>query len=218
MARSTLQKVLKMCLALVLIGSVRAHDTVGLKVDLDVSEVPHLGDWGSQASRLASEWYPRLCHLLASEARHQTIQIKIAKAEKGVAHAVGPKIWIASSWVEKQPHDLGLVVHELVHVVQGYPSGETLWLVEGIADYLRWAIYEGKHQQWFPKPKEPKAYLKGYRMCAGFLLWLESGMAPGIVKRLNRKLSAGEYQDRDFEHITGKSLDELWQLYQQARR
>ena len=40
-------------------------------------------------------------------------------------------------------------IHELCHVVQSYPNGNPLWVTEGIADYVRWAIYEKKPHQWF---------------------------------------------------------------------
>jgi hypothetical protein len=53
-------------------------------------------------------------------------------------------ITISGKWITEHPDDLGMVIHELVHVVQGYPNSrhKAGWLVEGIADYIRWWRYE----------------------------------------------------------------------------
>ncbi|WP_162550328.1 basic secretory protein-like protein [Hymenobacter nivis] len=44
------------------------------------------------------------------------------------------------AWLLKHPEDLGVVTHEVMHVVQAYPNGSCPgWLTEGIADYVRYA-------------------------------------------------------------------------------
>ncbi|HBE72132.1 MAG TPA: hypothetical protein DDW52_28680 [Planctomycetaceae bacterium] len=205
-------------LSLLLVGATSAPglaDSPSLEVTLDTSETPHLRAWGEDARELIHRWQPRLMNLLATKpkAPANRITLKIRNSNKGVGSTSRNIISVSSHWIEKHPEDLGLVFHELVHVVQGYPSGDPWWLTEGIADYLRWAIYEGKDLAWFPRPKVPKGYRKGYRVAAGFLLWLEIEHAPGIVKRLHNAMRNREYSDELFQLQTGQQLNELWAAY-----
>ncbi|MEM7559373.1 MAG: basic secretory protein-like protein, partial [Planctomycetota bacterium] len=59
----------------------------------------------------------------------------------------------------------------------------------------------------------PKGYKKGYRVTAGFLLWLEADRAPGIVKKLNTAMRGENYSEKLFKQESGRSLDELWSEY-----
>ena len=184
-------------------------------VNLDVSETPHLAKWGNRAKTLIIEWHPRLQNLIPTKGftPPREIDLVIRKTDKGVGGTSGTRITLSSHWLEKHPDDFGLVIHELVHVIQSYPNGEPWWLTEGIADYLRWGIYEGKKQSWFPKPKVKQGYKRGYRVTAGFLLWLETEIEPGIVKKINSALRNGKYTDKIFENETGKTLSSLWDTY-----
>lgn len=67
------------------------------------------------------------------------------------------------------PDDQGAIVHEMVHVVQQYRGrGNPGWLVEGIADYFRWFVYEPPSKQ--PHPDLSRAsYRDSYRTTAAFL-------------------------------------------------
>lgn len=184
------------------------------RIELDSREVPELRPWGEEAAARAGEWWPRLRNLLDSpEPAPETIQLVLKQSDQGVAHRSGDRIEVMSGWVRAHPEDLGLVIHELVHVIQNYPTGEPRWLIEGIADYLRWAIYEGWPLQRFPRPEEPAGYAQGYQATAGFLLWLEQGPAPGIVRRLDRALRANAYRDSLFEDWAAAPLDQLWRAY-----
>ena len=186
-----------------------------IKVTLDITEVPHLKKWGEEAETLLVEWYPRINNLLPSKGYKvpQTVTLKIRKSDKGVGETGGTLITLSSNWIETHPDDFGLVIHELVHVIQAYPSGDSMWLTEGIADYIRWGIYEGKEQAWFPRPKVKQGYKKGYQVTAGFLLWLESDISPGIVKKLNTAKRNRKYSANLFHIETGQTLDELWDVY-----
>lgn len=186
-----------------------------VKVTLDTSEVPHLKEWGEKAKDLIIEWHPRLCNLVPSEGfvPPNEISLKIKKTDKGVGATSGTKITISSHWIEKKPNDFGLVIHELVHVIQNYPSGNPWWITEGVADYLRWGIYEAKPQSWFPRPKDKFGYKKGYQITGGFFLWLETSKSPGIVKKLNTAMRKKEFSDEIFKKETGLSVEELWNQY-----
>lgn len=186
-----------------------------LAVQLDVSQAPHLKDWGERSRQLILDWHPRIANLLPTKdfPPPNKVVLRIRKSEKGVAATAGRKITVMSHWVDKHPDDIGLVIHELVHVIQSYPGGSESWLVEGVADYVRFGIYEGKGLDWFPRPKKAQGYKRGYRVAAGFLLWLEADAAPGIVKKLNTAMRHREYNAEIFKDETGKTLDELWVEY-----
>ena len=65
-----------------------------------------------------------------------------------------------------------MIVHEAVHVVQLYPEFGPGWVAEGIADYIRWYLYEKKPLEWFPIGEEEKGYEVAYRIIGGFFLWV----------------------------------------------
>ena len=50
-----------------------------------------------------------------------------------VGGTAGARIGVSSGWVKKRPGDFGLVIHELVHVIQDYRGGGVGWVTEGIA-------------------------------------------------------------------------------------
>jgi hypothetical protein len=115
--------------------------------------------------------------------------------------------------------DIGCVYHELVHVIQNYGLRVSGWLTEGIADYLRWAIYEGKSQDWFPFTDKPQGYRDSYQVAGGFFLWLESDRCPGVVNKLNTALRKRTYKDESFfKEETGRTIDELWADYVKGRK
>ena len=205
--------------AVLCLGTPALSESKMVNVELDASAVPELQEWGEQAKALVEEWYPRIVNLIPTRGFEPPTEVKIIlrKSDRGIADASGGNIRISSGWIERHPEDIGLVVHELVHVIQNYGPNRQSWLVEGIADYLRWAIYEAKPQSWFSVPRQPDGYRQGYRVTAGFLLWLESDLAPGIVNKLNTALRKRSYSDAIFETETGMNLEALWAEYQKDR-
>lgn len=188
-------------------------------VKLDTTQVPELADWGQEARDLMIEWHPRFTNLLASKGftPPNRMELILQKSDKGIGGTAGSRIVVSSHWIEKHPEDIGLVAHELVHIIQRYPSPQPGWVTEGIADYMRWAIYEGKPLDFFPISKKAQGYRDSYRVTAGFFLWLESDQAPGIVRRLNAAMRNRAYDDALFEEAAGKPLDQLWNEYQVSR-
>jgi len=102
-----------------------------------------------------------------------------------------------------------MVVHELTHVIQSYPNSDAGWLVEGIADYVRFFHFEPKTKL---GPIDParESYRDGYRTTAVFLAWIERTHDKAIVRKLNDALRKSEYRYDLFKKHTGKSLDRLW--------
>lgn len=190
-----------------------------LNVHIDSSQAPRLQSWCENAKREMEAWYPRLINLMAPQGEEmpQEIIFRVKDSNEGVAWTSGNQITAVSGWIDNNPEDVGFAIHELVHVVQHYPGGNPGWVVEGIADYFRWSIYDGKPLSWFPLSEKNNGYEDSYRVTAGFFLWLESGPAPGIVRQLDRAMRKSDYDDRIFRECGGKSLPVLWKEYVKVR-
>ncbi|MBN8247059.1 MAG: hypothetical protein J0L84_06400 [Verrucomicrobia bacterium] len=201
------------------VPSTAAADGGTRAVRVEAAACPEHAAWAAAAETLANEWYPRLGNLLASDIAVELprVRIRIDPAYRGVAAASGAEIRIAADWVKEHPEDArGVVIHELVHVVQAYPENREGWITEGIADYLRCAVFEGRPLREFPRPSGESPYRDGYKPAAGFLFWLESTRAPGTVRRLNAALRNGTYGTNTFREIAGAESTDLWRAYCEA--
>ena len=201
--------------------SMGAKVVVHLDVN-DVNDSPKLVEWGKTAKTLIEEWHQRTANLIPTKGFNPPTEVwlKIRKSNRGVAGTSGGHITVSSGWIEKHPEDLGCVHHELVHVIQDYKERRVPgWVTEGIADYLRWGIYDGKPLDWFPFSDKPQGYKDSYRVTGGFFLWLESDVCPGIVNKLNTAIRKRSYADETwFEKQTGRTIDSLWADYIKDRK
>jgi hypothetical protein len=101
----------------------------------------------------------------------------------------------------------------MVHVVQAYGGRKVPgWLVEGIADYFRFWIYEPKAPRHRVDPQRSR-YTDGYQVTGAFLAWLVKTYDKDIVAKLNAACRQGKYQDKLFQDYTGKDLDALWKEF-----
>jgi hypothetical protein len=133
----------------------------------------------------------------------------------GVAYANGKDLHISADWVKSHPNDYGMVVHELTHLVQRYPSYKASWLVEGIADYVRNGYFEPAIA--LPTVNFEKAkYTDAYKTTATFLLWLEKNGHKDLVRKLSAALVANTYSDATWKELTGKDVADLWQEFASA--
>lgn len=192
-------------------------DIKKLIVNLDYSETPHLEKWGEDAKQLLLDWIPKISNLLEDKNFPDEINLVFQKSEEGIAYADSNKIVVSSHWIEKYPDDIGLIVHEGVHVVQLYPSFHPGWLTEGIADYIRWHLYEKKQLDWFPLSKNEKGWEDAYQATGGFLLWLTIEKNPNIVKILHSAMKTESYSDSIFNENCGNDLPKLWMDYNDFR-
>jgi hypothetical protein len=181
-----------------------------VQVTVDTTEVPELADWASEAKELVEKWHPLIADLLKSDGFTPPGEIKLVfkKDMKGIAYTARDTIVIAADWIKKHPDDKGMVVHELTHAIQAYRRGGPGWLVEGIADYVRFYHYEPKTKLTV-NPRRA-SYRDGYRTTAMFLNWIEQNHDKDIVRKLNEALRKAEYKDELFKTCTSKTLDELW--------
>ena len=164
--------------------------------------------------------YPTLVKTFNKDSR-DTIRFVIDPNYDGVAVTSNGRVVYSSKYMTKNPGDIDVVTHEVMHIVQGYGgrSGMPGWLTEGIADYVRYEYgVANPAGGWrLPKFSESHSYTNSYRIAARFLVWLENSGHKGIVKKLDQ---AG--RDRTYEQgalwqkLTGKTVDELWADYVKA--
>jgi hypothetical protein len=203
-------------LACLVLLAAPAQEKAAPKVAVDVSQAPDLKDWADQAKKLCEEWHPRMSEFLASKGFTPPAEVSIVfvKDMKGVAETSGNKIRISADWVRKHPEDTGMVVHELCHVVQSYPPGGPGWVTEGVADYVRYFLYENKTVT--PRERRKGSWKDGYRTSASFLAWVAAKHDKDLVVRLNAAMRSSAYKDALFKDWTGKDLEALWADYQAA--
>jgi hypothetical protein len=176
--------------------------------------------WADEAARVVTEWWPQVAHLLATDDFHSPEQLTLTfkKELKGPAHRTADGLFISVPWITAHPDDFGMIIHEMTHAIQDYHGApkDAGWLVEGIADYIRYWHYE---------PELPRrgidlmkaSYRDGYSTTGAFLAWIVAKYDRRTVRRLDAALRAGKYTDAIFEEITGKALDPLWSEFLTSR-
>ena len=128
------------------------------------------------------------------------------------AYASGGTISVSLEWLRQHPEDVGLLTHELTHVVQHYRGRKTPgWFTEGFADFTRKICGPVKQPGWeLPEKLSPsQSYRDSYRVTGRFLLWLDA-RHPKVVDRLHRSAQNNEFNVADFKRYTNKTIDELW--------
>lgn len=194
---------------------VTSKDGKGLTVLVDVNEAPEVKEWALKAANYAIEVYPKIAAALPSDGYTPPNEVTLYfKPMNGVAFTTGRKITVASQWITKHPSDIGLVGHELTHVVQHYGGGnkDAGWVTEGVADYVRYYVLEvGTPQARFNA--ERSSYKNGYQPAAGMLNWLEKEKGPGFVQKLNAICRAKQYTPEKFKELTGQTPDEAWEAF-----
>ena len=181
--------------------------------EVDTSESPDdeaMQKWADRARLLGQDWLPIVRRFLATNdwSPPPTIRLVFKKDLGPPAATANGVIYISVPYVQKHQDDFGMVIHELTHIVQNYPPGNPGWLVEGIADYIRYWKYE---------PEKPhrridatSSYKDGYGTSAAFLAWIVWKYDRRIVQRLDDALRHGRYHDGLFQEWTGKPVDALW--------
>ncbi|HET6345843.1 MAG TPA: basic secretory protein-like protein [Myxococcota bacterium] len=109
----------------------------------------------------------------------------------------------------------GVLTHEIAHVYQNDNGnyGEITWLVEGIADFVRY------RNGFVPLSKRQHggSYTDSYNTTAFFLDYLDRTY-PDFVYKLNAALAPPDksWTKAYFQTVTGKDVDTLWAEYQRS--
>ena len=181
-------------------------------INIDYSEVPHLKEWALRAQKDASDYFPTLCAMLHDGGFVPSLQFTFYKDMEGVACTSGSKIAFAASWIHQHPEDTGTVIHELTHVIQAIQCDNPVWLIEGVADYVRWFNWEKKKGQRRVNAKTAN-YRNGYSDCGEFLDWIVRRKDPKFVLRISAAMQQNRYRQELFKEHAGKDLDALWREF-----
>lgn len=183
------------------------------KVVIDTTAYPSAAAWAKDAEVVFNKWWPIVTTLLATEEFKSPREVRLVfrPNQQAPAWANGSEISVSGDWITAHPDDLGMIVHELTHLVQRYPRNkvDTGWLVEGIADYVRWWRYEPEA----PRPRIDPAknkYTDAYRTTASWLAWTSRKYNMGLVPALDRDLKKGDDPAPTFQKLTGKKYQETW--------
>ncbi len=181
----------------------------GPKITFDTKQLDNLAKFTKEAEALAKKEYPKTADVLGiPRSSLADVKIIIDFNADGVAYADGLTIHVAAKYASQHPDDTGLVVHELCHVAQHYPKYDPVWLVEGIADYVRWFAFEPLNKR--PIVKKSKADARAsYRTTGAFLDWVLRTKDKDIVVKLNKALHDDFYKESLWKDYTGSTLDEL---------
>jgi hypothetical protein len=177
---------------------------------VDASDAPEMKEWVEKAARICERQYAMINEELKSDGftPPRRVRIVLRKNYRGVAATSRGRITASVRWFTEHPDDFGAMVHETVHVVQSYRlPGNPGWLVEGIADYIRFFKYEpGKIGR---LPVDRARYDGSYRVTAAFLAYLTDKYDKHLVGKLNKMMREGEYKEEAFKALTGKTVQEL---------
>jgi hypothetical protein len=209
-------------------------DAGTFRFTVDTSGTPDLTGWAQKdLAPVLREWYPKIVGFLTREDFEAPEKFSVTFDEngQGVAGTAGTRIFCAAKWYRESHPDgeaIGSVVHEMIHVIQLYPGdvyGKNGWLVEGIADYIRFFIYaqeeHGADLVWISKHVNgcsPQSgdlsgcvphYNGSYRESANFLDWVSKKYDGEIVAKLNYSLRADGYDAALWRQYTGHSIAEL---------
>ena len=179
----------------------------------DTSGAPELAEWtATNLAPVVREWYPKLVEMFPSEGwtAPEKVSFRYREGLPHPAHTVKDEVTTLRSWYTDNPGDVGCAVHELFHVVQGGYRRAPGWLTEGIADYVRWYLFEpGSHGCDMDVKSGSCRYNGSYRVSANFLNFVETRY-PGTVRELNALCRQGRYDEKAYWlRRTGRSVLEL---------
>jgi hypothetical protein len=183
--------------------------TYPVEVSLEIEEAPEMAEWAKKTARICERAYRMINEELRSEGYKPRTEIRMSlkPGYSGVAETSGGHITGSVKYFKGHPDDVGAMIHETVHVVQHYRGGGPGWLVEGVADYVRFFKFEpGKMR---PPRADRARYDGSYQTSAAFLAYLVEKYDPDIVRKLNERLRKGQYKEEAFREFTGKPVSEL---------
>jgi hypothetical protein len=177
---------------------------------VDVADAPEMKEWAENTAATCRRAYPMINEELKADGYKppRLITMTLKGDYRGVAATGDNHIVGSVKFFKEHPDDVGAMVHETTHVVQNYRGRRNPgWLVEGVADYVRFFKFEPGNLG--PIDAQRAHYDGSYRVSAAFLAFLVDKYDKEIVRKLNYLLRAGEYREETFKELTGKNLDQL---------
>ncbi len=170
---------------------------------------PELAAFAKDAVTLCEQWYPKITEMLhGKEQPNPPEEIRIAFTDTGkLSGYVKGNAMYLSATEAKRPAKLdfrAVVIHELAHIVQGYPEDDRCdgmrmfgcamkggyyaptWIKEGIADYVAYTYYTGTNRPYLQINAQGQLY--GYDESMPFLYSLQENR----VERRDKATPAGK--------------------------
>jgi hypothetical protein len=192
-------------------GAENAEPRLAITIEgnLDEKLIPVAG----QLSAHFFECYPKLLERFENPDKRAPREVRVVFEPRlrVPAYASGDQVTVSAEWLRNNPGDIGMLTHELTHVVQAYPKGDPGWFTEGLADYTR-LLYGPKEQPDWSLPEkltDKQSYKDSYRTTARFFQWVDE-KHPGVLDKLHRNMQRDEFKVEQFTELTGKSVDDLW--------
>lgn len=159
--------------------------------------------------------YPKLISKYNTNSPKAVKFVVTSKYDGVAATYEGNTIVYNPGWFEKNPEDIDVITHELMHVVQNYTGNVPGWVTEGIADYVR--ATEGINNvngKWtMPDLGPTHNYDNAYRITARFFLWITQNYQKDFIVKLNEAARTNKYTTDFWKDNTGKTVEELWKQY-----
>ena len=180
---------------------------------VDSSDAPEMTLWAQKAARLCERLYPQINEELKSDGFKPAtlVRLTMKRGIKPPAFASGDGITGKVEWFKKHPDDFGAMIHEMTHIVQHYRGHKSNpnpgWLVEGIADYIRYIRFEPARLR--PVKPERAHYNSSYGVTVRFLDFVSRKYDKQLVLKLNKAMREGNYTDDVFKELTGKPVQKL---------
>jgi hypothetical protein len=191
-----------------------------LIIEVDADQAPQLASAGEEIKRRAFSWWRIINEALASPGYRPPEKVTLRFTNGLPANIAGREVqageavielnaaYVAAHPITTNPQFYNYVGHEMVHVVQTYPH-PTRWLVEGIADWVRYYVLFPQDVARFFNPRDGD-YGRGYQPAAALLDYVERTHGVGSVRKLNAAMRAGENGEVVLAQIAGMSLNEVW--------
>lgn len=181
-------------------------------ITIDSAAAPDLDAWlRTKVTPKLQDWYPAMGTVLASPdyAPRCNLTIKLVN-NLGVPGNASFETGLISAdvaWARAHPEDMGLYIHESVHIIQSYSiKRPEPWITEGIADWTRDYVYKDR----VPTSSSRVYYIDGYSE-AGFLLQhVKTNYDQQFIRKLNVASHKGTYNFDIFFQTTNKHPDQLW--------
>ena len=184
------------------------------RIVVDTKAAPESAAWAKTAASIMRAWYPTVRSQLATTGARVPKELRLTIKPKigPPAYCSGDEITVKAEWIKDHPDDLGIVIHEMAHAIQSYPDGpKPGWLVEGIADYIRWWRYEPEPPR--TKITEKSNFTDAYRTTAYWLAWCQRKYDMRLVPQLDGEMRAGRDPLPIFTKLTGKTPEALWKEF-----
>ncbi|MBN2454369.1 thermonuclease family protein [Candidatus Woesearchaeota archaeon] len=181
----------------------------GTYCDVDYTEAPEMANYSETVLQLCDDNLPDIEEELGSYDTERILLVFREQSSPG--ERTSSAIYLSKEWFTENPDDLGAIIHEMAHAVQDYPAYDPWWLVEGIADHVRYAL--GYQNSWsYPHCcAESPHYTSGYWCTAAFLQYVQREYDDAIIKELDYALKEDSYDASLFKAWTGKTIEELWE-------